>query len=83
MRGWALAAEDEENTVLQSSDGSIKISIGEGFIKLKHPTMVIAETPLLSVPEGDVVASGVSLVNHLQSGVQSGNATSGPPVPSA
>lgn len=83
MRNWALADEDQENAVFQSTDGSIKISLGENFIKLKHPTQVIAETPLLSVPNGDVVASGVSLVNHLQSGVQSGNATSGKPVPSA
>lgn len=83
MRGWALAGEDDENVVLQSTDGSIKISVGENFIKLKHPTQVIAETPLLSVPNGDVVASGVSLVNHPHGGVQSGNATSGPPVPSA
>jgi phage baseplate assembly protein gpV len=30
--------------------------------------------------DGDVVASGVSLVNHLTSGVQSGGGTSGPPV---
>ena len=37
MRGWTIAGEDESGVVLQSLDGSVKVSLTAGKLKLKAP----------------------------------------------
>lgn len=44
------------------------------------PTVTLTNTQTLNVPNGDVVASGVSLVNHVHGGVIPGGADTGVPV---
>jgi hypothetical protein len=44
MTGYVIAEEDENNCVLQTKDGSVKISIGENTIKIKASENVIIES---------------------------------------
>ncbi len=53
-----------------------------GDLHIKGNVIVEGSTGI-TVPSGDVVASGVSLVNHTHSGVCAGSETSGPPNGSA
>lgn len=85
MRPWTLDADDIDSAVLQSADGTKRISIGAANITVTAPTVIInaATTQVLGNMEvdGDVTASGVSLTTHVHSGVTAGGANTGAPVP--
>lgn len=51
----------------------------QGAVTVKSPVRVTLETPLVDVPSGDVVASGISLVNHVHKDSMPGPATTGKP----
>ena len=64
-------------------DFSIEAS-GNANITCKQATVtapdgITLDTPVVSVPNGDVVANGISLVNHITTGVQPGSGTSNVP----
>lgn len=61
--------------------GQLTLTLTQGAV-IDAPGGITLNTPLVSVPDGDVVASGVSLVNHIHSGVVAGPANTGPPVSS-
>jgi hypothetical protein len=67
-------------------DGAITLTTNKGIsATCGEPVVVTApkvtlDTPLVEVPNGDVVASGISLVNHVHSGIQSGPSNTGAPV---
>ncbi len=52
----------------------------EGAVTVKSPVGITLDTPLVSVPNGDVVASGVSLVHHVHGQTMPGPGTTGEPV---
>lgn len=54
----------------------------QGEVTVRAPKVTL-DTPLVEVPDGDVVASGVSLVTHRHGGVSAGNDTTGTPVSSS
>lgn len=61
-----------------SPDGGVTLNAAKD-VTIKSPK-VILDTPLVEVPGGDVVASGVSLVHHVHSNVKPGPANTGEPV---
>jgi hypothetical protein len=76
-RTWTLDDEDNENVVLQSADGTKKISMGDNSVKVKHPTLVEFDAPSVTMTgdltvqgtitgQTDVVAGGdsISLKDH-------------------
>lgn len=77
LRQVTIDPEDEEAVTLQSLDGSIKIALHSDSISIKSPMINMDSTLNVS---GDVIASGISLVHHVHSGVQSGSNNSGEPV---
>lgn len=67
---------------VQAAGGKSSATIKEdGTVVIKADDKITCNTPLLEVPNGDVVAKGVSLVNHIHKGVQPGMGLSGIPVP--
>jgi len=68
----------EGEVALHTHDGThFHLKLG-GKINLKAAVEVEMDVPLLRVT-GDVVASGISLVNHRHTGVQSGSGQTGKP----
>lgn len=57
MRQWTLAAEDQANAVWQSYDGTTKVVLAAGLIKIVHPTKVRVESPLVEMT-GNLVVTG-------------------------
>ena len=57
MRKYTLNAEDKANVVLQSIDGSTRISVGADFIKITAPTTVTIDVPN-AIFTGDVQVDG-------------------------
>ena len=62
-------------------DGALTLTLGKGAT-ITAPDGITLNTPLVNVPDGDVVASGVSLVGHPHGAVKAGPDQSGPPVAS-
>lgn len=56
IRNFTTSGEDER-MVIQTLDGTVRISLGEADIRLKHPTLVTVETPLAEFT-GDIHATG-------------------------
>lgn len=84
FRSYVVAGEDAERVVLQTLDGSTRIALGPGVIKMVTGGVVEIEAPLTQVTgnvtvSGDVIASGISLVGHVHGQVQPGAGTSGVP----
>lgn len=74
IRNFDTTGEDG-NMVIQSSDGKIRISLGQSQIKLTHPTKVFLDTPLVDclkdihaagtiTGDTDVVFAGISAKAH-------------------
>lgn len=65
MKDVVIAEEDEENAVLQSLDGAVKISLGTSKIKIAAPTVQIvtetaeitAATATITSPETEIISS--------------------------
>lgn len=83
FRNWVLDPEDEENFVLQSTDGTKRIAIWNDRIKITTPLFEIESDDTQATgtitAAVDVIADGVSLKNHTHSGVQPGGGNTGPP----
>lgn len=95
MRGFTVAGEDSAAAVLQSLDGSVKISLNNSRIKLTAPQVEIVATTSITgnttitgtldvsgnITGAEVYAGDVPLGNHGHEGVTSGGDTSLGPVP--
>ncbi|EFH09382.1 phage baseplate assembly protein [Pseudoroseomonas cervicalis] len=68
----------EGEVALHTNDGTLIHLRKGGEILLRAAARVVVEAPLLEVT-GDVIAGGVSLREHVHSGVDPGSGTSGPP----
>lgn len=65
---------------VQASGGKSSITIHvDGTVTINASSKITCNTPLLEVPNGDVVASGVSLKGHGHTRVKPGTGVSGPP----
>lgn len=63
--------------ILLKSDGTIEISGGD--VKVMNSDVQVLSGNV-EVHSGDVIASGISLKNHIHSGVDTGNGNTGSPV---
>lgn len=61
MTGYTIAGEDQENAVLQSLDGSVKISLGSDYIKIETPREIKIESQNINII-GDVSIEGTLTV---------------------
>lgn len=79
MRQWTLAGEDAERAVWQSTDGTTRVAIGDGIVKVTAALMEVDGDLLVtgSITDG----AGIVLGTHTHSGVDPGGGTSGPPTP--
>ncbi len=57
MTGYTIDGEDQENAVLQSLDGTVKISLGSDYIKIKTPSEIKIESQNINIV-GDVDIEG-------------------------
>lgn len=93
MRGWTLNGEDAECALLQSLDGSLRISLGNGRIKMTAGSKSVEVSPSIItmtgdvmvngslVATGDIAGNGISLSAHTHSGVTVGVGNTGVPNP--
>jgi hypothetical protein len=61
MTGYTIDAEDEDALVIQKLDGTVKISLNNNRIKVKHPTEVNVETTTMNVDGKTNLGSGTLL----------------------
>lgn len=78
MREWTLSGADADSLVIQSTDGTVRVSLGANTLMLTAPSVII-DSATVTVT-GDVIASGKSLVTHIHGGVQTGGGNTGVPV---
>lgn len=60
------------------TDAGITIN-SDSIVTINAPSGAIVNAPTVTVPSGDVIASGISLLNHDHTGVTPGSGTSGGP----
>lgn len=73
MRGYNIAEEDAENCVLQSVDGSVKISLGT--------TKITIAAPEIELVSASLTHNGTNIGDdHRHSGVDTGPSNTGTPV---
>jgi copper chaperone CopZ len=89
MTGYTINSEDAENCVLQTIDGTQRVSIWPDKIKITSDTEIILDAPIIRTTgdlmvDGDVIGDAggttISLNSHVHSGVQSGGSNTGTPV---
>ena len=80
--GAVIATEDNRYRKKDLEGGEVAIYTDEGdyvyfkrgrIIEIKAANGVIVNAPTVTVPSGDVIASGISLVNHVHPGCQGGS----------
>ena len=75
-----IGAISSTNAQLRNDSGTVFLEITpSGQINATAPAGMTFTTPILIVT-GDVIASGISLLTHVHSGVASGPSDTGPPV---
>lgn len=82
-RRYTLAGEDANNAVLQSLDGSVRLALGPGLVKITATSVHMTGNLLVDgtiTGTTDVVGGGKSLKTHTHSGVTTGGGVTGPPV---
>lgn len=73
LRQFTIDGEDAERVVLQSLDGTTRIALGDGLIRIVTPGAVEIES-------GTLTHNGVNIgSDHIHPGVQAGGASTGPP----
>jgi hypothetical protein len=81
LTGVIISDDDTDNAVLQSLDGTIKISLGTGAITIDHPTGVVVNCPLtvngLTTITEDLMIEGLTTATGGMevSGIASGSDT--------
>lgn len=80
IRGFVLNNEDSDSLSIQSINGATRIVIDANNeeIRIFAPNKININTPKIEV-SGDVVAGGISLINHVHGGVQGGSGNTGRP----
>lgn len=70
--GDAALYDSRGQSVWLTKDGIVFNGAGLPLVIRDTPTVTLEDTTLLSVPHGDVVASGISLVHHVHPDAQGG-----------
>jgi hypothetical protein len=78
MRGWTIAGEDEESAVLQTLDGSARVAVGTGRVKLTVGEKSVTVTPSGTTIVGGLVVDGITFGTHKHPENDSGGPTGGP-----
>lgn len=76
LSGFTVAGEDQDNLVIQTLDGSVRIALWPDKIKITGRLEVEGEI----IATGNVTGSGINLVTHHHTGVQTGSSNTGGPV---
>jgi hypothetical protein len=63
MTGYSIASEDKNNAVLQSTDGTVKVSLGVGKIKILAPIVEIDGATAINMTTPLETLNGNLLVN--------------------
>lgn len=79
MRGWVIAGEDAEAAVLQTLDGSAKVAVGPGRVKMAVGEKSVTVTPAGTNIAGGLVVDGITFGTHKHTNVQPGGGNSGGP----
>lgn len=79
MRGWSIAGEDAEAAVLQTLDGSARVAVGVGRVKLTVGGKSVTVTPAGTTIVGGLTVDGIVFGTHTHSGVEPGGGNSGGP----
>ena len=66
----------EGASVILHADGSVSVN-SAASVSITATDTVTVNAPLVNVPNGDVTASGISLINHKHTGVQAGSSQTG------
>lgn len=91
FKKWTLNAEDDSFAVLQTLDGTQRISIQDTQIKITSNALITLDAPLVDITGGlnvagdvdaigEVTGNGIPLSTHRNTGVTPGGGTSGGPV---
>lgn len=85
MTGYSISGEDADAAVLQSLDGSVRVSVGAGRVKLTAGALSVTVGPSsidfvgpVNIPGGATIA-GIPFGTHKHTGVATGGGTSGGP----
>ena len=84
MRAVTIDPDDADAVVLQSLDGSVKISLSAGNVKINATTITLTGNVNVTGnihATGDIVAGTISLEHHTHSGVTTGGGNTGVPNP--
>lgn len=86
MTGYTIAGEDAGNAVIQSLDGSVKVSLGADSVKVAAGALSMTIGPAsidfagqVNIPDGATI-NGIPFVTHGHTNVENGPDTSGGPV---
>lgn len=85
VRGWVIAGEDADAMVIQSMDGTTRISLSDGRVKVTAPTVEIDAASVNITGDVDItgglVNNGVNVGStHSHGGVEPGGGTTGAPI---
>ena len=76
LRGFTLAGEDADRVTIQAVDGSTRIAIAPGLVKITAANVQMTGNLIVA---GEVTASGIPLSTHKHGGVQTGSSDTGAP----
>lgn len=86
MKGYTIAGGDSDNLVIQSLDGTVKVSLGAASILIEAPAVsIVSGTGITTCTgnlhvSGDVVIDGISFLTHVHGNVQNGPNDTGVPI---
>lgn len=73
LRQFTVSGEDADRVVLQSLDGTTRVAVGDGIIRL-------VTSGAVEIESGTLTHNGVNVgADHTHGGVQAGGANTGPP----
>lgn len=81
-----ITGEDADRVVLQTLDGTTRIALGDGIVKVTTAGTVEVDAPTVHMTgdlnvDGEVTGNGIPLSTHKHTGVQAGGANTGGPTP--
>lgn len=86
MTGVAIDAEDSENAVLQTLDGSVRVAIWPDRLKCTAGALSMTIGPSsidfaghVNIPDGATI-NGIEFITHVHSGIDRGSSNTDPPV---
>jgi phage baseplate assembly protein gpV len=66
FRNYTINAEDDDATVIQSTDGTIRISLSTARVKVTHPTLVIVDAPTAQFTKDVEIGQNLTVAGNTQ-----------------